>query len=366
MNRHRRATFVHRIGPTESLHLGMGAAVLSAGGGSFPYLEYLGLRELLAETPAVPMVGAPDLADDARVALVAMVGAPLPMFERFVDAAHFARPVEVLARHLGAEFDYVMGYEIGSMNALIPVMVAARTGLPLVDADTLGRSFPQVDMSGFAIAGVKMTPIAVSDVRENDLIITRAVDGKWTEALLRPIATACGSIIAIAGSHSGKDVKQHAHLGTYSRAMRIGRAITEAQRQHIDPVAALLSDERGNALHTGKVVDVERRILDGFVRGRALIESEAGVSATLYFQNEYSVVERAGHKLAMVPDLIAVFDTERGEPLGTEALRYAQRVTILRLPPLPRHLTPQALSVLGPRAFGFNFDYEFLSDEAPQ
>jgi len=351
------------IGIECARYLGMGAAVLSAGGGSYPYLEYLGTRELLAERAPVNLVPPDSLPDDAHVALVAMVGAPLPMFERFADPAHFVRPVGVLARHLGITFDAVMGYEIGSMNGLIPVMVAAETGRPLVDADTLGRSFPQMQMSGFAIAGLNMAPIAVSDIRANDLILTRTASGKWVEELLRPIATACGSIVAICGAHTGREIKQHAHLGTYSRAIRIGTAIVEAQARHDDPIAALLSAERGRALAKGKVVDVERRTAGAFVRGRARIDVAGGGQAVVHFQNEYSVVEVGERRLAMVPDLVAVFDSDRGEPLGTEALRYGQHVTVVRLPPLARHVTPKALAVVGPRAFGFDFDYDPSNDE---
>jgi len=351
------------LGEEASRYLGMGAAVLSAGGGSYPYLEYLGLRELFADHSPVDLVPAETLADEARVSLVCMVGAPLPMFERFVDPAHFARPVDVLARHLGVEFDAVMGYEIGSMNGLIPVMVAAATGLPLVDADTMGRSFPEVQMSGFAIAGLDMAPIAVSDIRGNDLILARAESGAWAEELLRPIATACGSIVAIAGAHTGREIKEHAYLGTYSRAIRIGRAIMDAQAQHRDPMAALLAAEPGRVLATGKIVDVERRTEAGFVRGRAKIDLAGGGVALVHFQNEYSVVEMGGQRRAMVPDLIAVFDSDRSEPLGTEALRYGQHVSVVRLPPVPRLVTPEALAVVGPRAFGFDFDYDHSNNE---
>ncbi|HJS90051.1 MAG TPA: DUF917 domain-containing protein [Steroidobacteraceae bacterium] len=343
--------------------LAMGAAVLSAGGGSFPYLEYLGTRELFEKRAPVTLVAPESLPDDARVALVAMVGAPLPLFERFADPAHFTRPVHVLERHLGTRFDAVMGYEIGSMNSLIPVMVAASTELPLVDADTLGRSFPEVQTSAFAIAGLDMAPIAVCDVRANDLIIARAASGRWVEQLLRPLASACGSVIAICGAHSGLEIKQHAYHGTYSRALRIGSAILKAQVEHRDPIASLLRAERGSALASGKIIDTERHVTEGFVRGRVRILCAGAQEAIVSFQNEYLLAETGARRLAMVPDLIALFDSERGDPLGTEALRYGQHVTVVRLPPMAQHLTAKALAVVGPRAFGFDFDYQSSGDE---
>jgi DUF917 family protein len=352
-----------RIDADAARHLGMGAAVLSAGGGSFPYLEYLGTRELLEGRGPVSLIPAERLDDEARVALVAMVGAPLTLFERFVDPAHFARPVDVLARHLGCRFDAVMGYEIGSMNSLIPVMAASVNALPLVDGDTLGRSFPEVQMSAFSIAGLDMAPIAVSDIRGNDLVLERAASGRWVETLLRATATACGSVIAIAGAHTGRQIKEHAHLGSYSRAIRIGRAILDARSRHEDVAARFLEAEPGRLLARGKLVDVERVVTGGFVRGRATIALSGGGIATVDFQNEYSVVEAGGRRLAMVPDLITLFDADRGEPLGTDALRYGQHVHVFRLPPMPRHVTPEALAVVGPRAFGFDFDYATVEDE---
>jgi DUF917 family protein len=344
--------------------LAMGAAVLSAGGGSFPYLELLSAQEVLQSHAPVPLIPAMQLPDNARVALVAMVGAPLALSERLVDAEHFARPVAALAKHLGTSFDAVMGYEIGSMNSLIPAMVATRLSLPLVDADTLGRSFPEIQMSAFAIADLDMTPIAASDIRGNDVILTAAASGRWVESLLRPLATACGSILAVCGCHSGRQIGLHAHLGSYSRAIRIGAAILDAQARRTDPVAALFSRERGSILARGKVRDVMRTTTDGFVRGQVEIDLGAQKTARVHFQNEYTLVDIAGHFLAMVPDLITILDAERGEPLGTEALRYGQHVVLGRLPALERHLTPQALTAVGPRAFGYDFDYDSANHEA--
>lgn len=347
------------IGPDDIEAVGLGAAVLSAGGASFPYIESLVAKDLLHECAPVEMRSATQLADESRVALVAVVGAPLVLFERFADPEHFSRPVRLIARHLGVSFQAVMPYEIGSMNALIPLMVAARLGLPLVDADTLGRSFPETCMSAFAIAGVDMTPLAVSDIRLNDVIVERTTNARWTEALLRTLATTFGSVIAICGAHTGREIKDHAFHGTYSRAARIGTALLKARTNRADPVAALLATEQGSELMRGKVVDVERRTTDGFVRGSARIEATGERSpAIVTFQNEYSLVERRGRRCGMVPDLLVVLDEERGEPIGTEALRYGQRVAVLRFPPMERHLTAHALAAVGPRSFGFDFDYE--------
>ena len=51
-----------------------------------------------------------------------------------------------------------MSGEIGGANGLRSLMAAAVTGLPAVDADSMGRAFPEGQMTSFAIAGLPMLP----------------------------------------------------------------------------------------------------------------------------------------------------------------------------------------------------------------
>ena len=59
----------------------------------------------------------------------------------------------------------------------------------------------------------------------------------------------------------------------------------------------------------------------------------------------------------MSPDLICVLDTVSGEAIGTETVRYGQRVTVVALPAPPIFLTPKGLEHVGPRAFGYDLDF---------
>jgi hypothetical protein len=339
--------------------LAMGAAVIGSGASSFPYAGHLAAREILEERGPVSLTSPLALADNARVALVAMAGAPLALQERLIDPEHFARPIALLAQHLGVAFDAVMAYEFSPTNALLPVMVAARMGLPLVSADTAGRAFPEFQMTTFSIAGLDMAPIALSDIRRNDMIIARAESTRWIEQLLRSISTSCGAIIAICGAHTGLQIKRHAIFGTYARALRLGSAILGAQAEHRDAIESILSVDDGRLLAKGKIVDVERRATDGWVRGQAVIEiaNHPASPVVVHFQNEYTIVSVGDRPLAMMPDIVAILDSEKGEPLGTEALRYGQHVSVIRLSPPERFLTPEALKMVGPRAYAYDFDY---------
>ena len=110
----------------------------------------------------------------------------------------------------------------------------------------------------------------------------------------------------------------------------------EAQRRHEDPIAAILGVEPGKLLYQGKVADVERRTTEGFLRGRTRFD---GLDAwrqdtmTINFQNEWIVAWINEKPVAMSPDLICVLDSVSGEAIGTETIRYGQRVTVIALPP---------------------------------
>ena len=78
---------------------------------------------------------------------------------------------------------------------------------------------------------------------------------------------------------------------------------------------------------------------------------------TIDFQNENLVARVDGEVTCMVPDLICVVDSERGEPITTELMRYGFRVTVLGFLAPALWTTPEGLRVVGPRAFGYDLDY---------
>jgi DUF917 family protein len=259
-----------------------------------------------------------------------------------------------------------MSVEIGGTNALQPLMVAAVTGLPVVDADSMGRAFPEAQMASFAIADLPMLPLALSDVRGSDVIIPRAANAGWMSRIARKTLGEMGAVAATCrGPRTGREIKAHGILYSTTRAIRIGRTVHEARRRHDDPIAALVEAEAGVLLFRGKVLDIDRRTTDSFLRGRARIEGVGGHRGSildLEFQNEFAAAWCDGEVVVTTPDIICVMDSESGEAIGTEMIRYGQRVSVVVLPPPGIFLTPKGLAATGPRAFGYEFDYTTVLD----
>ncbi len=76
----------------------------------------------------------------------------------------------------------------------------------------------------------------------------------------------------------------------------------------------------------------------------------------LGFQNEMLLASIDGVPVASTPDLIMVLDSETGEPITTETLRFGQRVRVVSAPADERWHSPGGIELAGPRYFGYDID----------
>ena len=145
--------------------LSTGAWILGSGGGGSPYDGWLNLNALYRDGVTIDLVDPGELDDDDLVAVVATMGAPLAGQERLADPELSAAPVRALEDWLGRRFQAVMAVEIGGGNGIEPFLVGAALNLPVVDADTMGRAFPEAQMTSFAIHDLTVFPMALGGRR---------------------------------------------------------------------------------------------------------------------------------------------------------------------------------------------------------
>lgn len=346
--------------------LARGATLLGTGGGGDPYIGQMLVARVLGDR-GITILDPDDLADDLFVIPTAQMGAPTVMIEKIPAGTEPTLALRTLEAHLGRTADATMPIECGGINSMIPLIVAAETGLPVVDADGMGRAFPELSMETFAVYGVHGSPLALAGERGETVVIDTGDDDRQMEWLARGVTIRLGGVGHIAEyAMTGADVRRTAVPRTLSMALALGRAIREAREEHRSPFEAiartlsttLYSEVR--ELFSGKVTDVERRTTEGFAKGRATISAlEAGDDAQLEirFQNENLIATRDGELVAIVPDLICVTDIESGEPITTEGLRYGQRVRVLGISTPEMMRTPEALAAFGPSAFGLTEEF---------
>ncbi|MGH8263181.1 MAG: DUF917 domain-containing protein [Steroidobacterales bacterium] len=360
-----------RIQLEDARDFARGAAFLGTGGGGDPYIGRLLLEQALSRSGPAEVLAVDDLADDALVIPIAGMGAPTVIIEKIIGFSEGERVVRTLEARLGRKATAIMSAEIGGLNALYPTAMAAYLGLPVVDADGMGRAFPELQMVSFNVLGQRASP-AVMCNEYGDTVVIESEDNHRVEKLARPVVSSMGGLCMLAiYPMSGRAVKACAIRDTLSLALGIGRAIGAARREQQDACAALFAYLRGTEYYRhcrqifdGKIIDLRRETLRGWAIGHVALEDAVGKEQlTVTFRNEFLRAQRVGRTVAIVPDLISILDRETAEPITTENLKYGQRVKVVgaSVPPLMR--SQRALEVWGPRAFGF--DEPFIPIESP-
>ena len=342
--------------------IAIGAGILGTGGGGNPYIGKLRMQEVLKKGHTVRVIPLEELADDALVCEVGWMGAPTVGVEKLPNGNESNRVIEALENYIGKTIDAIACSEIGGANSIAPLEAGALTNKPVLDGDAMGRAFPEMQMSTLFINGVACTPTAMVDDKGNCIVLGNMVDSFALEKFARDLCVqmGCTSLLAL-GVISGVEVKDHSVPRTLTLAKNVGEAVLHARTTKASFVDAVLNVTGGKEIFAGKLVDVQRRTVAGFARGELVAEglgSYRGDWMHIAFQNENLVAWRGNldsrdEVVACVPDLICMLESDTGEPITTEQLRYGQRVNILAIPCTDKFRTVQALKVVGPAAFGY-------------
>jgi DUF917 family protein len=343
----------------------LGSTVLGAGGGGDPYVGMLLARDAIRRFGPVSVVGLDEVPDEAHVAFIAGIGAPGVLIEKLPRAAEYERVLQELERFTGVTYDFVCPAEAGGLNAVTPFATAAPRGIPVIDADGMGRAFPHLEMVTPTLYGGTATPCVFIDEHGNTMYLETATNS-WAEAFARAAVLASGANAAMAlYPMTGAQAKEWLVRGALTMAQDIGRTIREARVAKTSPVQAVLESQGGVLLFAGKVEEVDRRNERGWTMGTAMLsglDDYSGRRMTLHFQNENLAAERDGVVIATSPDLIMAMEIDTGEPIPAEEIRYGYRVAVIGLPADPHWRTAAGIELSGPRRFGYDMDYRPIEE----
>ncbi len=337
--------------------LAIGASILGTGGGGNPYIGSLRAKQLLRSGGIIEVVPLEALAPDAVVVSVGGIGAPVVGIEKIEKGDECLQALRALEDYLGRPADAVIAAEIGGSNSIEPMITAAQAGIPVVDADGMGRAFPEVQMCTYFIYGHRPSPSAIADEKGNRVLYAQVKDMYWLERLARTTAVDMGAAAGFAlAPMRGDFLQRFAVPGTVTQCLELGQAVARARAERRNVVEEVRVSQGGVRLFDGKVTDVRRELKGGFAVGRVRLEgtdANSGEKAEIDIQNENLVFRREGVVEASVPDLIIVLDADTGLSITTEVLRFGLRVSVLALPCHALLRTPEALEVIGPASFGY-------------
>jgi DUF917 family protein len=339
--------------------LARGCAALGAGGGGDPTLPLLMAQRAVEQHGAVNVVDVSELGLEDVVLPCGMRGAPTIAEERIWNGGEGRTLCEAIERVRGQAVDALMAFHIAGAGGLLAVTWAARGGLPILDADGMGRVFPGLNQQTMGLAGIPPSPLVLTDGRGNTLLLHPA-DDAWAERLAAgALATLGGVCAAAVYCMTGEQARRATIPGSVSLALRLGRAMeTEPLSARMSSVCHVLG---GLALIEGRMHDVHRRVDGGLVHGSATVVgtgSDAGRRVRLEFQSEFLLALEDGAAAAAVPELISVLRSDTCVPIATERLQQGQRVTVLASPALEPWRSDEGMTMVGPAAFGYDVELD--------
>ena len=358
-----------------------GVGIFGTGGGGSTYAVLMHSINTLRTLPKGRMriVEAEAAFNGSHIALIAGVGSPSASNERLAGSTEIPAALTTLAQYHGIKrYTGIVHPEIGGGNGMCGFGAAATMDIPIIDADTMGRAFPRVDMSlPYVYGACEPYPAVVADARSNSQIIAFADSARRMENLMRATCVELGHSAVVSMSIPGTALRDYCCHNVMSMSWYVGRAIYLARRLNRDIVAALIKTWPGSKLlYLGKVGSFSKKVSGGWTTGMCVVNPDTeidggqGVQApgisdsrpmVLQYQNEFLYAALQNPDLSLqpvctIPDMVTVLDQD-GSAIATNELKYGLRISVIAMPAHPLWFGPEGMEKGSPEAFGLDMEY---------
>lgn len=338
------------------------------------------VKAALADGKVFQTIKTADVPDDGMVVAVQGIGGGGPWqhvidrtTEQGLETIEDPRRavVELFSDYMDKEVAALVRSEAAGATATA-LLLSADMGIPTLDGGITGRAVPEVQQSIPWINGIASIPTAIITPWGDQIIIKDAVDEYRVEDISRAIAVASGGDATITMTPmSGEQLERGILDGNLSEAELYGRTVREAREAGKDPIDALIKVAGGYKLFEGVVTKSDERGDRGFLWVEAEfagVDEYAGRSYKVYVKNENIVGWLDGELNAMAPDYIYNLDPDTGEStlgVGYGGYVVGEKVTMVGVPAPAPWRSEKGIELIGPRHFGFDFDFIPLEELHP-
>lgn len=353
-----------------------GCTFYGTGGGGLPENGVKSLMSQLEAGKEVGWVDVNDIPDDAYVACTFLMGSIAPLTSevkkemesfglvepKYTDNETLAKAVKELSEYTGKEISAIVPIELGGANTPGGIAAGIINGIPAVDGDYTGRAIPEIQQTTPYINGKVLWPISSVDLWGNVCIIKDAINYRMVERIGKILSVAAYSMTGDVGFlMTGKEMKESILSGTLTECYEIGKLIREAREAKKDPIEEIIDKLGGFLLAEGRVVKKETEDKAGYYWGVHTIEGKNDITK-VWFKNENHIAWKNDEVIATSPDIIVIVDTKTGEPMANPLLEEGDEVAVLGFKARDIFRTKKGVDILGPRYFGFDFDYKPIEE----
>ena len=310
--------------------------------------------ELLQNSARAPLLIAADQFDPAATtAAIGFVNMGFMISEVIPVGDEFETALSMLQDRLTASVAGIYPLAAASLNAMVPVYVAMRSGIPLIDVDPMGRVFPLLSLTTLALAGLSAGPIGLSGVTGESAVVDVRSPFR-AERIVRALAGEMGGWVATASYPVTADaLVRFGVLGSVSRLIEIGQ-ILDASRPTQTKYAALSTLLGIRRVIRARVVEVEGLSgptgpsLPDRPSSVTLVDELQGRIIRLEMQNEIQLMLVDGDIHAGLPDIITLTRPEDAAVAGLEDLWVGNKLDIISFPAAPQWYTPEGQAIVEP------------------
>lgn len=246
---------------------------------------------------------------------------------------------------------------------------AVRKGIPVVDADSAGhRAVPELTQASFNVKQLPATP-AVIVTRWGDMIVyEKSVSWQRLEDVSRAIARISGGSNSTIMSFTGKEIREAAVHGGFSRTIKIGRAFHESKDSGKDPIDIIVEATNGYKIFEGEILAHTTEGKGGYTVGSGWITGTSefeGKMFRFWYKNENHISWLDGDPYVTSPDTFTIIDSETGVGMSNfrgDAWSLGKRVSVLGVKCEDIWRTERGLRIFNPKHFGFDIKYRPIEE----
>ncbi|HIK31178.1 MAG TPA: DUF917 domain-containing protein [Oscillatoriales cyanobacterium M59_W2019_021] len=249
---------------------------------------------------------------DGLTAMVAFMGSPDAMLKfDSIDPAIAA--FDKLNEQFDNNIGHVIPVEVGGLNSIVPILVAAQKGIPVIDADGAGRAVPSLTMTTFSVADVPSNPAILAKSADfgTSIFVSTAAE---VEAFARPVLAVFGEEAGLAMWVMDKALLDQAVpiRDTLQLAENVGAILTSSAgkpaEETINAILQMLSASglAADIVFSGIMQTPETKTQGGFDFSTVTLRNENNDEVWIYVQNENLLVWNPQTTTAMItaPDSI--------------------------------------------------------------
>lgn len=352
-----------------------GCTFYGTGGGGLPENGIDSLVSELEKGKEVGWIDIDDISDDDLTVCPFLMGSIAPHTEQTIkEMASFglgtvknkqkdclAIAIQELSNYIGKKVHALIPIELGGANTPGCIAAGLITGIPTIDGDYTGRAIPEISQTTPYLYDKSLLPITSVDAWGNVCIIKDSTSYPLAERMGKFLSAASYGLTGDAGfTMIGKEVREVIIPGTLTECYNIGKLIRETREAGKDPIAEITKLLGGWIISRGKVVKKEWEDRVGYYWGTHTIAGEGefkGDMIKIWFKNENHICWKNGEVLVTSPDIITVVDVVTGEPLANPKVSEGDKVAVVGLKARPMFRSKKGIGILGPKAFGFDYDY---------